>query len=62
MNAIAVDTSVLLTIFKGEPKGELWLDCLQTAAETATLLLYRFTDGIKDAVRRFRFSNYGERL
>ena len=39
MNAIAVDTSVLLAIFKGEPRGELWLDCLQSAAESATLLL-----------------------
>jgi predicted nucleic acid-binding protein len=39
VSAVAVDTSVLLAIFKGEPKGKLWLDCLQTAAETATLLL-----------------------
>ena len=29
----------LLAIFKGEPRGELWLDCLQSAAETATLLV-----------------------
>jgi predicted nucleic acid-binding protein len=34
-----VDTSVLLAIFKGEPKGEKWLECLQSAAETATLLV-----------------------
>jgi predicted nucleic acid-binding protein len=39
MSAVAVDTSVLLTIFKGEPKGELWLECLQSAAEAASLLL-----------------------
>ena len=39
MNAVAVDTSVLLAIFKGEPKGEPWLECLQTASETAALLL-----------------------
>jgi predicted nucleic acid-binding protein len=39
VNSVALDTSVLLAIFKGEPKGELWLDTLQTAAETATLLL-----------------------
>ncbi|MGC2579907.1 MAG: type II toxin-antitoxin system VapC family toxin [Terrimicrobiaceae bacterium] len=39
MSAVAVDTSVLLAIFKGEPRGELWLDCLQSAAETATLLV-----------------------
>jgi len=39
MNAIAVDTSVLLAIFKGEPRGELWLECLQSAAETAALLV-----------------------
>ncbi len=39
MNAVAVDTSVLLAIFKGEPGGVRWLDCLQTAAESAALLL-----------------------
>ena len=39
MSAVAVDTSVLLAIFKGEPRGELWLDCLQSAAETAMLLV-----------------------
>ncbi len=39
MNAVAVDTSVLLAIFKGEPKGELWLECLQSAAEAAALLI-----------------------
>ncbi len=39
MSAVAVDTSVLLAIFKGEPRGEKWLECLQSAAETATLLI-----------------------
>ncbi|HEY5895692.1 MAG TPA: type II toxin-antitoxin system VapC family toxin [Chthoniobacterales bacterium] len=39
MSAVAVDTSVLLVIFKGEPKGELWLGCLQSAAEAASLLV-----------------------
>jgi predicted nucleic acid-binding protein len=39
VSAVAVGTSVLLTIFKGEPKGEDWLECLQSAAETATLLV-----------------------
>ena len=39
MSAVAVDTSVLLAIFKGEPKGELWLECLRSASESATLLL-----------------------
>ena len=39
MSAVAVDTSVLLAIFKGEPKGEHWLECLQSTAETATLIL-----------------------
>jgi predicted nucleic acid-binding protein len=39
MSAVAVDTSVLLTIFKGEPNGELWLECLQSAAEAASLLV-----------------------
>ena len=39
MSAVAVDTSVLLAIFKGEPKGELWLECLQSASEAASLLV-----------------------
>ena len=39
MSAVAVDTSVLLAIFKGEPKGELWLECLHSAAEAASLLV-----------------------
>ncbi len=39
MNAVAVDTSVLLAIFKGEARGELWLDRLQSAAQTASLLV-----------------------
>lgn len=39
MSAVAVDTSVLLAIFKGEPKGELWLNSLHSAAETGALLV-----------------------
>jgi predicted nucleic acid-binding protein len=39
VSAVAVDTSVLLAIFKGEPRGELWLETLQSAAEAASLLL-----------------------
>ena len=39
MSAVAVDTSVLLAIFKGEARGELWLEALQSAAEAASLLL-----------------------
>jgi len=39
MSAVAVDTSVLLAIFKGEPRGELWLETLQAAAEAASLLV-----------------------
>jgi predicted nucleic acid-binding protein len=39
VSAVAVDTSVLLAIFKGEPKGERWLECLQSASEAAALLL-----------------------
>lgn len=39
MSAVAVDTSVLLAIFKGEPKGERWLECLQSEAEAAPLLV-----------------------
>ncbi|HEU4678618.1 MAG TPA: PIN domain-containing protein, partial [Terrimicrobiaceae bacterium] len=39
MSAIAVDTSVPLAIFKGEPPGERWLERLQTASEAASLLV-----------------------
>ena len=39
MSAVAVDTSVLLAIFKGEPRGELWLETLLSAAEAASLLV-----------------------
>jgi predicted nucleic acid-binding protein len=39
VSAVAVDTSVLLAIFKGERKGEGWLESLQSSAETATLLV-----------------------
>ncbi|MBV9658261.1 MAG: type II toxin-antitoxin system VapC family toxin [Verrucomicrobia bacterium] len=39
MSAVAVDTSVLLAIFKGEPRDELWLETLQSAAEAASLLV-----------------------
>ena len=39
MNAVAVDTSVLLSILKGEAKGELWLERLQSEAEVASLLV-----------------------
>ena len=39
MSAVAVDTSVLLAIFKGETRGELWLACLESASEAASLLL-----------------------
>ncbi len=39
MSAVAVDTSVLLAIFKGERNGKQWLDCLQSASEAASLLV-----------------------
>lgn len=39
MSAVAVDTSVLLAIFKGEARGERWLEILQSAAEAASLLV-----------------------
>ncbi len=39
MSGVAIDTSVLLAIFKGEAGGELWLETLQSAAEAASLLL-----------------------
>jgi len=39
VSAVAIDTSVLLAILRGEPKGEKWLERLQTASESATLLL-----------------------
>lgn len=37
MNALAIDTSALLAIFKGENRGQLWLATLQSAAEAASL-------------------------
>jgi len=39
VSVLAVDTSVLLAIFKGETDGEAWLGCLQTAAEIASLVI-----------------------
>lgn len=39
MSIVAVDTSVLLSIFKGEQRGEAWLDRLQLEAESGSLLL-----------------------
>lgn len=39
MNAVAIDTSVLLAIFKGEDNGARWLERLQSAAEAAPLLV-----------------------
>ena len=39
VSAVAIDTSVLLAIFKGEPNGERWLECLQSAAEAASLVV-----------------------
>jgi predicted nucleic acid-binding protein len=39
LSALAVDTSVLLAIFKGEPRGEHWLECLELAAETNIMLV-----------------------
>ena len=56
--AIEQETSLADKFEETTFPGTDWLQ----SAETATLLLYRFADGIKDAVRRFRFSNYGERL
>ncbi|HEY5791671.1 MAG TPA: PIN domain-containing protein [Chthoniobacterales bacterium] len=39
MSAVTIDTSVLLAIFKGETKGKLWIESLQSAAEAASLLV-----------------------
>jgi len=39
VSAVAVDTSVLLAIFKGERRGELWLEALQLASEAGSLLV-----------------------
>ena len=39
MNAVAVDTSVLLAILKGEPQGAAWLGCLRENAEKGALLI-----------------------
>ena len=37
MSSVAVDTSVLLAIFKGEASGEKWLELLQSAAASGAL-------------------------
>ena len=39
MSALAVDTSVLLSIFKGEPQGAAWLERLRASAQTGALLV-----------------------
>ena len=39
MSTVAVDTSVLLAIFKGEPRGAIWLECLRDSAEKGVLLV-----------------------
>jgi predicted nucleic acid-binding protein len=39
MNALALDTSVLIAIFKGENSAELWLRLLERTAESASLLV-----------------------
>lgn len=39
MTTISVDTSVLLSIFKGEAVGSEWLDFLQGLAETKSLIV-----------------------
>jgi len=39
MTAIAVETSVLLSIFKGEAAGQRWLEFLQGLAETKSLIV-----------------------
>ena len=39
MTTVAVDTSVLLSIFKGEKTGSEWLEFLQGLAETKSLIV-----------------------
>lgn len=39
MSSVAVDTSVLLAIFKGETSGEKWLELLQSAAASGALIV-----------------------
>lgn len=39
MSRLAVDTSAVLAIFKGEASGVAWLECLRSAAEIATLVI-----------------------
>jgi predicted nucleic acid-binding protein len=39
VSSLAIDTSVLLAIFKGEAAGESWLECIQAAAESGTLVV-----------------------
>jgi predicted nucleic acid-binding protein len=39
MTVIAVDTSALLSIFKGESEGKAWLDLLYTLSRTKSLIV-----------------------
>ena len=39
MSAVAVDTSVLLMILKGEPGSVAWLDCLDASAQSGFLVV-----------------------
>jgi len=39
MTTISVDTSVLLSIFKGEAEGQRWFEFLQELAETKNLIV-----------------------
>ena len=39
MTIIAIDTSALLSIFKGESEGEAWLDLLHTLSQTKSLIV-----------------------
>lgn len=43
-NALAIDTSVLLSIFKGEPAGERWLESLLAESARASLLVSSAAD------------------
>jgi len=39
MISVAIDTSVLLSIFKGEKEGAEWLEFIQVLAETKSLIV-----------------------
>ena len=46
MTVIAVDTSALLSIFKGESEGEAWLELLHAMSGTKSLIVSTIVLGV----------------